>query len=127
MNIGEKLRQLRKQIHKLTLREVSERTGLSISFLSDIERGRTNPSLETLSKLADVYKVSISSIIPENNKDNHSEVYPKGFKEAVNELNISEQMQEIMLLVEHRSTNKQKTSSKEYWIRLYYSLKTIMN
>lgn len=35
-----------------TLMELAEKTGLSASFLSDIERGRTDPSMKTLRKLA---------------------------------------------------------------------------
>jgi len=48
------LKWLRK-MRRLTLREVAESTGLSISFLSDIERGRTQPSITTLQKLTQVY------------------------------------------------------------------------
>ena len=38
-----------------TLRELAQRTGLSVSFLSDIERQRTDPSLQTLEKLGIAY------------------------------------------------------------------------
>lgn len=34
-----------------TLKELAELTGLSLSYLSDIERGRTSPSIETLDKI----------------------------------------------------------------------------
>lgn len=44
-----------REARDLTLKEVAERSGLSISYISDIERARTMPSIETLSKLADVY------------------------------------------------------------------------
>lgn len=57
--LPENLRWLR-QMQKLTLREAAERSGLSISFLSDMERGRTQPSLKTLQKLVSVYKAPIS-------------------------------------------------------------------
>lgn len=36
---------------ELTLKELSERSGLSISHLSDIERGQANVTLETLDKI----------------------------------------------------------------------------
>lgn len=51
------LRELRES-HKLTLQQVSKQTRLSISFLSDVERGKT-PSLVTLSKLARCYGAEI--------------------------------------------------------------------
>lgn len=34
-----------------TLKQLAELTGLSISYLSDIERGRTLPSIDTLDKI----------------------------------------------------------------------------
>jgi len=44
----------------LKLHEVAEKTGLSVSFISDLENGRSNPSFDTLSKLACAYGVNIS-------------------------------------------------------------------
>lgn len=55
-NIRVELKRLRKD-NKMTLAKVSEDTGLSISFISDIERGRTNPSVKTIDKLAACYGV----------------------------------------------------------------------
>lgn len=54
-----KLRELRK-FNKWKLIDVAHMTGLSLSFLSDVERGVTSPSFETLQKLADVYCVPIT-------------------------------------------------------------------
>ncbi len=44
---------------RLTLKQVSQKTGISISFLSDIERGKTNPSQKTFKKLTDFYGIDI--------------------------------------------------------------------
>lgn len=44
-----------RRLHRKRLREVAVGTELSVSFLSDIERGRTEPSLATLRKLAAYY------------------------------------------------------------------------
>lgn len=38
-----------------TLLELAEKTGLSVSFLSDIERARTSPSMKTLQRIAAAY------------------------------------------------------------------------
>jgi len=51
INIGEYIRVLR-QARDWTLLDLAERAGLSVSFLSDIERGRTTPSIESLDKIA---------------------------------------------------------------------------
>jgi transcriptional regulator with XRE-family HTH domain len=53
------LKDLRK-MREMTLKEVSEATGLSISFLSDMERGRVSPSLRTVQRLAQAYKAPLS-------------------------------------------------------------------
>jgi transcriptional regulator with XRE-family HTH domain len=62
MILSDRLREIR--IHReLKLTQVAKITGLSISFLSDLELGRGTPSLDTLSKLAECYNVSMSDIM----------------------------------------------------------------
>ena len=56
--LGARLRQLRKA-NGWKLADVADRTGLSVSFLSDVERGRTDPSLNTLRTIADVYQMRV--------------------------------------------------------------------
>lgn len=60
MKIGSKLKMLRKG-NRLSLKELSSMTGVSISFLSDIEHERSNPSLETLEVIAKNLGVPIAS------------------------------------------------------------------
>ena len=57
-----KLRLFRKGCN-LTLKDVTARTGLSISFLSDLERGRSSASVATLKRLAEVYQVRVEDLI----------------------------------------------------------------
>lgn len=59
--IGERLKNLRQRSGKKLI-NISDDTGLSVSYLSDIERGRTNPSLETCMKLAEVYGVTLAQL-----------------------------------------------------------------
>lgn len=51
MQIGEHIRKLRKMNH-ISLRELADSTGLSVSFLSDIEHQRSEPSLASLELIA---------------------------------------------------------------------------
>jgi transcriptional regulator with XRE-family HTH domain len=51
VTIGKTIKAIRKK-KGLKLRELSGRTGISISFLSDIENGRSNPSLKRLRSIA---------------------------------------------------------------------------
>ena len=63
-SIGEKLRAMRKT-GKLTLKDVSKKTGLSISFISEMEVGMVDPSLKTLIKMANFYKTTVHILFEE--------------------------------------------------------------
>lgn len=126
INLGSTLRRLRKN-EGLTLTEVSDKTTLSVSFLSDIERNKTRPSLDSLEKLADFYKVDVEQFIQQMEKDTRSDdkMLPPGFSDFLeNTPNIDPEMQSLLLQVEHRS--KRKPTNSEDWTQLYYSLKTIL-
>lgn len=58
MNIAAQIRELR-EAGDLTLAQVSEASGLSISYLSDLERGRTEPSLDALRAIARAYGLEL--------------------------------------------------------------------
>jgi len=58
---GEQLRRLRSRAHK-TLKEVSEATGLSISFISALERGGSGASVASLKLLAEAYGVNMREV-----------------------------------------------------------------
>jgi DNA-binding transcriptional MerR regulator/mannose-6-phosphate isomerase-like protein (cupin superfamily) len=58
---GRPLRRLR-QAHRLSLREASERTGLSVSFLSALERGVTGASIATLQRLTAAYGTTLHEL-----------------------------------------------------------------
>lgn len=62
VTLGTRIRQLRKA-NGWTLADVAARTGLSVSFLSDIERGRTDPSLNTLDKIAAAHGLRVAITI----------------------------------------------------------------
>jgi transcriptional regulator with XRE-family HTH domain len=58
--ISRKIRELRHR-RKLTLKEMSEKTGLSISFLSQVERAESSIAITSLKKIADAVDVPITS------------------------------------------------------------------
>ncbi len=60
--LGERVQAIRRQ-RGFILREVSERTGVSIAMLSMIERGRSNPSIGTLHALADAFGIRMSELL----------------------------------------------------------------
>jgi transcriptional regulator with XRE-family HTH domain len=51
-DVGERLRTLRR-FRRCTLQTVAARSGLSESFLSQVERGRSNASIASLRRIAD--------------------------------------------------------------------------
>lgn len=60
---GERLRQARLD-QGLTLREVSEESGISITYLSDLERNvLDNPTLDTLTAIASALRVSLNDLL----------------------------------------------------------------
>ena len=61
MKLSERLRLIRKQ-RKYTLKTLSEKTGLSVSYLSDMERGISSPSMESSDKIARVYNLDLSGL-----------------------------------------------------------------
>lgn len=60
-NLGRRLRTLRKE-RGWSLAEVAERSGLSISFLSSLERGTASTSVGNLFKLADAYGTTVPGL-----------------------------------------------------------------
>lgn len=61
--LGDRLRQRRRDL-KLTLQEVADRAGLSVGFISQIERGITTPSLSSLANVSRVLGQHISTFLP---------------------------------------------------------------
>ncbi len=57
--IGRRVRE-RRQEHRLTLKQVAHRTGLSISLISQIELGKSAASLSTIFKLARALRVQMT-------------------------------------------------------------------
>lgn len=63
--IGLRLKKRRQQVG-LSLRELAARTGFTASFLSQVERGQTNTSLNSLRRIAEALEVSIQYFLNDN-------------------------------------------------------------
>jgi transcriptional regulator with XRE-family HTH domain len=61
VDVGERLRSIR-TARRRTLREVAERAGLSESFLSQVERGRTSASIASLQRIAEALGLSVADL-----------------------------------------------------------------
>ena len=62
MELLKQLKQIRKK-QGLTLRDLAQRSGLSANYLSQIERGISNPSIGTLKKIADSMNITLMSLV----------------------------------------------------------------
>ncbi|MBV7275441.1 helix-turn-helix transcriptional regulator [Clostridiaceae bacterium UIB06] len=67
-NVGERIKILRKK-SELTLKDLSEKANISVSFLSDIENGRSHPSLERLDSIAKALNTSTSYLLDESKNE----------------------------------------------------------
>jgi transcriptional regulator with XRE-family HTH domain len=65
LRIGHRVRQRRAELG-LKLRDLAERTGFTASFLSLLERGLTNPSVEALRKVAEALGVPVFYFLMED-------------------------------------------------------------
>ena len=62
MAIGKKIKALRLE-KGLKQFELAKKAGISNTYLSDIEIGRTNPSLKTLEKIANALETACSTLL----------------------------------------------------------------
>lgn len=60
--LAENVRKLR-EAHGLSLTQMSDRSGVAKATLFKLERGRTNPTLETLIAIAETFDVTVASLI----------------------------------------------------------------
>lgn len=74
--ISEKLRALRKS-KKMTLKDVADRAGCTSAYISQLEKGRANPSISTLKKIASVFDVKIIDFFLDNEDDEDDVVIRK--------------------------------------------------
>jgi transcriptional regulator with XRE-family HTH domain len=80
MSIGKKVLQLRLQ-SKMTQQEISEVTGLAVSYLSRLENERITPSIKTLTRIADAFGVPVTRLLegePRTRESEHCPVSPSG-------------------------------------------------
>jgi transcriptional regulator with XRE-family HTH domain len=63
--IGNRIRYYRKK-NSITLQELSERTALSVGYLSNLERNITSPTIDNTLKICEVMAISIVDLINES-------------------------------------------------------------
>lgn len=62
ITIGENIRRYRKE-KNMTQKDLGDYIGISNTYLSDLEVGRTNPSIKTLKKIAAALEISYIDLL----------------------------------------------------------------
>jgi transcriptional regulator with XRE-family HTH domain len=128
MTLAERFRELRKE-RGWRLKDVAEVTGLSIPYLSDLERDRTNPSLETLRTLATAYGMTVHDLI--GPVDFYGErtpaALPRGLAELLEDPALGAELTpdwvETLSRIELRG---KRPESKHDWYEIYLHLKRVL-
>lgn len=68
--LGTNIREYRKKLN-LTIKELAERTGLSIGYISQVEREEAEPSLSSLRKIAGEFDVPVY-VLMDDHKNSHN-------------------------------------------------------
>ncbi len=129
MKLGERLRLIRKE-NKLTLKNLSQLANLSVPYLSDMERGVVNPSIDTLQKVAKAYNMTVKELISgveelgESSNTNYPAEFQSFLKEYESPYKINDDWKELLLKINFRG--RQPTSKTE-WLELYLYLKRILS
>lgn len=61
VRLGAALRACRAR-QRLTQEELAERSGLSYKFIGEVERGKANPTVKTVARLADALEVGVATL-----------------------------------------------------------------
>ena len=101
--IGAKIKELRTE-KNFTLEKLSKESGLSIGFLSQMERGMSAVAVDTLAKLAEILETDLSYFFKENTIVNNNPVirnYEKEYSiinQQIIQYNLSKNIEEFQLL-----------------------------
>lgn len=88
--VGSRIKELRKE-RGLSLKELSYKIDISVSFLSDIENGKSNPSLERLADIASGLQTTVSFLLGEATDDS----LDAGLQALLSDLDFRQVLEEL--------------------------------
>jgi transcriptional regulator with XRE-family HTH domain len=128
MKLQERMKEVR-TASDLTLKGLAERTGLSVSYLSDIERGRTTPSLGTLETLATALGMTVIDLLTgvDFAGAQTTASLPAGLVELREDTEYGDEITpEWLDLLSKIQLQGSRPQSKREWLELYLHLKRIL-
>ena len=129
MLLGQRIRELRNLKGK-TLKDISSSSNLSVSYLSDIERGRTNPSLQTLETLAKQFDLSVTDLLSgvEFAGLPSDSALPPGLGDLLQDHEFGHEINDDWIqLLQKINFRGKRPQTKHEWLELYLSLKRILD
>jgi transcriptional regulator with XRE-family HTH domain len=129
-DIYQKIKDLRTK-NNMTLKDLSEKTELSVSFLSQIERGTSSLAIQSLKKIADAFDVNITYFFEESKqekyvvkKKDHAPYEVKGLESKYIRLNGEFPARSLAPFLLHLAPNQKKTQTFNHpGEEFYYVLK----
>jgi len=104
---GEKLREVRKR-RRMTIRDVARKAGVSQSLISQIERNRISPAIDTLLGITDILEIDPDFIFRDFKKDR-----------SVNLVRANEKKRAIIDGVVYEQLSRTFSSTEEHAIEAY--------
>src|SRR5208337_3296516 len=93
---GDKIREVRER-RNLTMREVAGKAGLSESLISQIERNRVSPALDTLLSIVEILDIDLEYLFADFKKDRTVNIVREGDrKKTVIQGTVYEQLSHTM-------------------------------
>lgn len=129
MLLGQRIRELR-NLKGETLKDISTSTDLSVSYLSDIERGRTNPSLQSLETLARHFDLSVTDLLAgvEFAGTLSESALPPGLGDLLKDSEFGSEIDaDWIQLLQKINFRGNRPQTKHEWLELYLSLKRILD
>ncbi|MFA5528548.1 MAG: helix-turn-helix domain-containing protein [Peptostreptococcales bacterium] len=114
MGVGEKIKQKRKE-KGYTLKRLSEIVDISVSFLSDIENGKSKPSLDRLTDIARGLDANVSYFLGEEAKEEKL-IYEEKYLDIFTDDEIKKLLEEedfLQILDEFKGFDKWTKQEKE--------------
>jgi transcriptional regulator with XRE-family HTH domain len=107
-HFGEKIREVRER-KQMTIREVAEKAGLSESLISQIERNRISPAIDTLLKIIDILEIDLDFIFRDFKRER-----------TVNLVKAGERKRAVLSGTVYEQLSHMLSSDEEHAIEAYF-------
>lgn len=128
MTLGQRIREKRREC-KMTLKQVADASGLSVTYLSDVERDATRPSLKTLGRIAEALSLTTTDLLHgvEVLGEVTSDSLPLGLRELKDDAEYGALLNDDWLRTLQRVDYKGKRpQTKRDWLEVFLSLQRIL-